>query len=175
MGEDKALLPFGNSPTLTQYQLSRLQKLFTNVYISCKSSSKFTFDANFIEDVKSNGVFAPTTGFISIFKELKNEEKIFVISVDSPFISEHEINTIINNDTHTVDATIARTEEGLQPMCGIYHKSLEVKFIEMLNKDTHRLGYLLQKSTTTYVSFIDSNPFLNLNNPQDYQKALTLI
>lgn len=27
MGEDKALLPFGNFKTLTQYQLTRLQKV----------------------------------------------------------------------------------------------------------------------------------------------------
>lgn len=175
MGEDKALLPFGDSHTLTEYQLTKLQKLFKNVYVSCKDSSKFTFDANFIEDIISNDIYAPTTGFLAIFKKLDTAEKIFVISVDTPFISKTEIETIIYNDNNTTDATIAKTQEGMQPMCGIYHKSLEKKFIEMLNNNTHKLGLLLKNSKTTYVSFESSLPFLNLNNPQDYKKALTLI
>ena len=78
MGEDKALLPFGDFPTLTQFQLNKLQKIFNNVYISCKDSSKFDFlkeneDAKFIEDVKTEDTFAPTTGFIAIFEKLKNK------------------------------------------------------------------------------------------------------
>lgn len=175
MGEDKSLLPFGDSPTLTQYQLLKLQKLFTHVYISCKDSSKFSFDANFIEDIGSNSIFAPTTGFVSIFKYLKDEERIFVISVDSPLISELEINTIFKSDKTTADATVAKTKEGIQPMCGIYHKSLEKEFKKMFIHNTHKLGYLLKKSNTTYVTFENSQSFLNLNNPKEYQEALLLI
>ena len=32
MGEDKALLAFGEFPTLTQFQLNKLQKIFKNVH-----------------------------------------------------------------------------------------------------------------------------------------------
>jgi molybdopterin-guanine dinucleotide biosynthesis protein A len=60
-------------------------------------------------------------------------------------------------------------------MCGIYHKSLEVKFLNMLKTDSHKLGYLLKNSKTTFVNFKDDKAFLNLNNPQEYKKALTLI
>ena len=174
MGEDKALLPFSNSPTLTQYQLHKLQKIFKNVYISCKSKDKFDFNANFIEDIKTENTFAPTTGFVAIFKELQ-EESFFAISVDAPFINALEIDKIIKSDILQNDATIARTSYGIQPMCGIYHRSLENKFITMLKEDNHKLGFLLKNSTTSYVDFEDDKAFLNLNNPNEYKEALTLI
>ena len=174
MGEDKSLLPFGSSPTLTQYQLQKLQKLFNNVYVSCKTKDKFNFSANFIEDIPTQNIFAPTTGFVAIFKELE-DEKIFVISVDSPFVSKKEIQELINADEDSLDATIASSPRGMQPMCGIYNRSLESKFIKMLQENSHKLGYLLKSSNTKYVHFENEKAFLNLNNPQEYQEALTLV
>ncbi len=174
MGEDKALLPFDTELTLTQYQLKKLTKLFKNVYISCKYSNKFSFDANFIEDIPTDNIFAPTTGFISIFNELE-AERIFVLSVDSPFVSQKEIQKLIDADSSSNEATIASTPRGIQPMCGIYHRCLEIKFKKMLKDDNHKLGYLLKNSNTNYVQFENEEAFLNLNNPQEYKQALTLI
>jgi len=181
MGEDKSLLPFGNFNTLTQFQYSRLSQIFKTVYISCKDSNKFDFDANFIEDVKTDSlnqgekaIYAPTAGFVAIFKELK-EERFFALSVDSPFVSEEEIEQLFENDIQNSDATIAKTEFGIQPMCGIYHRSLEVKFSEMLESNNHKLGFLLKSSNTTFINFENEKPFLNLNHPYEYEKALLLI
>ncbi|MCF6310486.1 MAG: molybdenum cofactor guanylyltransferase MobA [Sulfurimonas sp.] len=174
MGEDKSLLPFGDFDTLTQFQLFRLNKIFKTVYISCKDKSKFDFKTNYIEDVKTNSTYAPTAGFIAIYDEL-NENSFFAISVDSPFIGENEINKIIEIDSLHVDATVAKTTSGIQPMCGIYHRSLQNKFIDMLKDDNHKLEFLLKSSNTNFVEFNDEKPFLNLNHPHEYQEALKLI
>ncbi|MDA7818088.1 molybdenum cofactor guanylyltransferase MobA [Sulfurimonas sp.] len=174
MGEDKALLPFGGFDTLTQYQLTKLSKIFKTVYISCKDKSKFDFHANFIEDIRTDSVFAPTAGFVSIYKTL-HVEKFFVLSVDSPFVEEAEIKNLIESDTMQVDATIAKTKFGIQPMCGLYHNTLKDKFVEMLESNNHKIGFLLQQSNTVFVDFEDEKPFLNLNNPDEYKKALELI
>ena len=176
MGEDKALLPFGNFDTLTQYQLSRLQKIFKTVYISCKNKNKFSFDANFIEDVKTDNIYAPTAGFVAIFDSL-HVESFFALSVDSPFINEDIIHKLIETDSLHVeaDATIAKTPLGIQPMCGIYHRSLKSEFKKMLKEDNHKLGFLLKSSNTIHVEFKDEKTFLNLNNPHEYQEALKLL
>lgn len=174
MGEDKALLPFGKFKTLTEFQLSRLSKIFSNVYISCKDKNKFDFQANFLEDDDSINTFAPTAGFISAFKHLK-VQRFFAISVDSPFINFDVIQQLINADKPLNDATIAKTQNGLQPLCGIYHRSLEVKFQDMQKDDNHKLGFLLKSSKTEYVQCEDNQVFLNLNSPQDYKEALTLL
>ena len=174
MGEDKSLLPFAGFNTLTEFQLSRLNKSFKTVYISCKEKSKFNFEANFIEDVKTNSVFAPTAGFVAIFEELK-EDSFFALSVDAPFVSEKEISKIIDADSAELDATIAKTDFGTQPMCGVYHRSLEKEFSKMLQNDNHKLGFLLKSSNTTFVNFDDEKPFLNLNHPHEYKEALKLL
>lgn len=179
MGEDKSLLPFGGFDTLAQFQLFRLSKIFKTVYISCKDKNKFDFlkeneEENFIEDIKTDSVFAPTAGFMSVFQTL-HVNKFFAISVDSPFVGEDEINKIIEIDSSHVDATVAKTKSGVQPMCGIYHRSLQNKFIDMLKDDNHKLGFLLKSSNTNFVEFNDEKPFLNLNYPHEYQEALKLI
>jgi len=179
MGEDKSLLPFGEFNTLTEFQLSRLSKIFKTIYISCKTKNKFDFlkeneDAKFIEDVKTDSVYAPTAGFVAIYEQIK-EDSFFALSVDAPFVREDIINKIINSDSHVNDATIAKTQSGTQPMCGIYHRSLQKDFIDMLNSGNHKLGYLLKNSKTEFIFFEDEKPFLNLNYPHEYKEALGLI
>ena len=174
MEEDKSLLPFGSYPTLVQYQHARLSKIFSKVYISSKDRSKFDFDAHFIEDKPSYNVFAPTVGFVSIFETL-SVEKLFIISVDSPFVTQKEIKQLFIEDKNSYDATIAKTEDGIQPLCGIYHRSMLPYFYNMLQSDTHKLTKTLYEANTKFVFFDDKQPFLNLNYPHEYQEALKLL
>jgi molybdopterin-guanine dinucleotide biosynthesis protein A len=171
MGEDKALLPFGDSPTLSEYQLLRLSKLFSDIYISCNTKEKFSFQAKFIEDKNETDIAAPTFGFLSVFEALE-VERFFVISVDSPFVNETVIRKLIQEDCASYDATVAMTKDGVQPLCGVYHRSLEKEFLQMKESNSHKLGYLLKKSRTEKILFADDRAFLNLNNPQEYQEAL---
>ncbi len=170
MGQDKSLLPFGGYSSLAEYQYRRLSKLFTNVYISTKED-KFDFAADIIQDSPSQNIFAPTAGFNSMFKKLK-DERIFVLSVDTPFVGEEEIRRLLESDNEELDAVIARTASGSQPMCGIYHRSLMPSFEQMLKEGNHRLGQLLKKSKTLFVDFNDERPFANLNHPHEYEEAL---
>jgi molybdopterin-guanine dinucleotide biosynthesis protein A len=177
MGEDKALLPFGGFDTLTQFQLDKLSKLFKNVYISCKNKNKFdpyNLDAQFVEDLDAQDIYAPTLGFISVFEKLQCE-RFFAISVDTPFIDAQIISKILEADSDHNDTTIARLHSKLQPMCGIYHKSLVDDFTKMLKENNHKLGFLLKSANTAYVDFQDEKPFLNLNNPSEYKEAQELI
>ncbi|WP_297441600.1 molybdenum cofactor guanylyltransferase MobA [Sulfurimonas sp.] len=174
MGEDKALLPFADFDTLTQYQYNRLSKLFSNVYISCKDKSKFHFPAAFIEDAKGLDIYAPTLGFVTAFKELK-EERFFALSVDSPFVGEDEIQKLLLSNNTNVNAVIAQTQEGMQPLCGIYSRTLLPKFEKMLDENNHKLGLLLKNTNTTFVYFDNKNAFANLNHPNEYQEALKII
>ena len=178
MGEDKALLPFAEFPTLAQYQLNKLSKIFQSVYISCKSKENFDFlteneQVNFIEDANKD-LFAPTSAFISIFSQL-NVEKFFAISVDTPFIDEQIMQTLLDQDSDSNDATVATLNEQIQPLCGIYHRSLLDSFVEMEKNNIHKLGYLLKKSNTKLVDSKNENKFLNLNTKEEYKKALEII
>jgi len=173
MGADKALLPFGNYTTLTEFQYSRLSKIFKTVYISCKEKEKFTFDANFIID-ETTTTYAPTAGFIATFEALQ-AQRFFAISVDTPFVSKKEISNLIKEDKVESHATIAKTPLGMHPLCGIYHHSLYKYFLQMQKNDNHKLGFLLKNSQVTYVLFEDENLFANLNHPHEYEDAIKRI
>lgn len=169
MGEDKALLPFGDCPTLLEFQYKRLKQIFQDVYISCKDASIFEFEAEFIEDEKD--IFAPTIGFVSAFNSL-HVKQIFVLSVDTPFIRKEQIESLLRHKDEDYDAIIATTKTGTHPLCGLYNASLHVKFQEMMARDTHKLSKLLKDSNTLYVQFDDDSNFLNLNFQDEYQEAL---
>jgi len=173
MGEDKSLLPFGGCNSLAEYQYRRLSLLFKKVYISAKEA-KFDFEADLIEDTPAQQVFAPTAGFDALFKHLKSE-RVFVLSVDTPFVGEEEIASLLESDRDELDAVIAKTPSGTHPMCGIYHRSLAPAFETMLKEDNHRLGQLLKQANTVYVPFESEIPFSNLNHPHEYKEALKLL
>lgn len=170
MGEDKSLLPFGEFPTLTQFQYERLKNLFERVYISTKTADKFDFSAEFILD-PIDVDYAPTAGFVSIFREIM-DERIMVLSVDTPFVDASVFQALIDADNTQLDAVIAKTAEGSHPLCGLYHRSLLGEFERMLAEGDHRLGKLLASSKTHYVYFEDETLFMNLNHPHEYEEAL---
>ncbi|MFA6145366.1 MAG: molybdenum cofactor guanylyltransferase MobA [Sulfurimonas sp.] len=171
MGSDKSLLPFGGYSTLAEFQTKRLSELFTHIYISTKTADKFDFEANFILDPQSVD-FAPTAGFVSAFRILECE-RIFVLSVDTPFVDEKTIRKLIEEDSDDLDAVIAKTSSGSHPLCGIYHRSLLEEFERMLCEGDHRLGKLLNISNTHFVSFENDDAFMNLNHPHEYEAALS--
>ena len=171
MGQDKSLLPFGGYSSLAQFQYARLSKLFTHVFISTKTADKFDFAANFILD-PLNADYAPTSGFVGAFEKLQGD-RIFALSVDSPFIDEETITKLLEADKPDFDAIIAKTPCGIHPMTGIYHVSLLEQFSRMLREGDHRLGKLLAMSNTHYVEFINEELFMNLNHPHEYHEALS--
>ncbi|OQX60115.1 MAG: molybdenum cofactor guanylyltransferase [Helicobacteraceae bacterium 4484_230] len=171
MGRDKSLLPFGGFETLAQYQYERLKKIFNRVCISAKEADKFDFEADVIPDIVETGIFAPTAGFVSVFEHL-DDDRIFVLSVDTPFVGREEISALIKADKPSLDAVVAKTDSGIHPMCGIYHRSLLRQFREMLYNDNHRLGQLLKSSQADFIFFGDDSAFANLNQPHEYEEAL---
>lgn len=165
---DKALLAFGGYDTLSEFQYARLSACFDRVYISTKLD-KFNFKANFIKD--KSEVFAPTIALLSIFEEL-NEDRVFLISVDTPFIMVETIKEIMAYEGEIV---VAKSPNGIEPLCGIYSKSLIPKIKEMIKSDNHKLNYLIKNSDSSFIEFKNENEFLNVNRVEDYNKALILI
>ncbi len=168
MGEDKALLPFAGYNTLAEFQYSRLSKLFKHVTISAKEN-KFDFDCVVIEDIYEE--HSPLVGIISIFKTLQIEE-VFILSVDAPFVESDTIEKILNCEENNADVIVAQSPSGVQPLCGLYKKSILPFAEQQLAKNNHRLGDLLRLAKTHYVQFDEDLPFTNLNHPKEYQQAL---
>ncbi len=172
MKEDKSLLPFGAKNSLTQYQYERLKPHFKKVYISSKQN-KFNFikdDKTLILDENLES-FSPIVALKSILKKL-NEKKVFIITVDTPFVSISSIKEIVKN-SKDFDICVAQTQR-THNLCGVFSSSILPKIDEMIEKDIHKVSFLLKNSKTKCLNFLDEDEFINLNNPEDYQKALKI-
>lgn len=168
MGEDKALLPFGSYKTLAEFQYNKLQKHFKNVYISTKED-KFDFDAPLLYDMHKDS--SPLVAILSIFEVLKIDS-IFILSVDVPFVSQEVIDKIIQEDKDKYDVLIAQSPSGIQPLCGLYKKSILLQANKQYKKRNHKLKDLLSCVNVCHVFFEVDEPFANINHPIDYKDAL---
>jgi len=171
MGMDKALLPFGGYTSLVQYQYERLRILFEEVYISTKKD-KFDFNANLIHD--NYKVSSPLAGIVSVFETLE-ADRIFILSVDAPFVSKTVIKKLIEKDKEEFDAVVAKSQSGLQPLCAIYKRSLLPLAKNQLENNRQKLTTLLEKGKSLSVMFEKDILFTNLNYPEEYKDALLRI
>ena len=92
MGRDKALLPFPLEP-LAIYMSKKLSPFFSKVYLSLKDPAPFAlYDPLVI--VEGGEEFAPMIGIKEAFAKIESE-KIFFISVDTPFVTQEVIDSLL--------------------------------------------------------------------------------
>lgn len=170
MGEDKSLLPFGSYSSMIEYQYNRLKPYFKEVYISSKIN-KFDFNANIIYD--NHDIYSPMVALKAIFEYLQNDEKVFIITVDTPLVSLETIENLISN-SNNYDATIAQSPSKTHNLCGVFTHSLYTNISQLLTDDIHKINYLLKLSNVNYIIFSNNDEFININEPYEYQNLLSL-
>lgn len=165
MGTDKALLPFGGFDSLAQFQYDKFSKIFSSVYLSAKEN-KFDFECNFLKDCDSE-IFSPLIALKSAIENSRGD-RVFVIAVDYPFISNASVARLIQNETNS-KITIAKTTQN-HNLCGIYSKKILPKIEELLAQNIHKIGTLLSSVETCVLVFDDDEEFCNINFKTEYDK-----
>ena len=173
MGEDKSLLPFSNSNSLTQYQYDKLTPYFSEIYLSSKIDKfDFSFNKEKYLILDEGEVFSPIVALQTIFKTIKTS-KVFVITVDTPLVSVESIDKLIKESINS-EICVAKTER-THNLCGVFSTELEKFINKMLINDIHKVGYLLKNNNTKYIEFLHDDEFINLNNKDEYKRALSII
>ena len=168
MGTDKALLPFYEFSSLAKFQHHKLSKLFSTVYLSAKNN-KFDFECNFLQDCDMAN-FSPLIALKSAI-EASDSDRVFIIAVDYPFISQQSITKLIQNETgHEI--IIAKTIQN-HNLCGIYTKKVLPKIDELISNNIHKIGYLISISNHITIDFKDNDEFCNLNFKSQYDKIFS--
>jgi molybdopterin-guanine dinucleotide biosynthesis protein A len=170
MGRDKALLPFGGSPTLAQYQYGRLIRLFPKVSISTKTD-KFPFRAPLILDRAEES--SPMIALATVLKTVASDA-VFILGVDLPFVDEAVIQRLLQSfaDNPEAEAVLPVTPTGAEPLCAIYSRRLLPGIEASIDQGNHRLQSLLEEKKTLRIPFEDPAPFANLNHPEEYEQAM---
>ena len=169
MGEDKSLLPFSSSKTLIEYQYNRLKPYFKNIYISSKVD-KFDFlekECLILDENKD--VFSPILALDTIFKKFQNQ-KIFIITVDTPFVSIDTIAKLIE-ESKDCDICIAQTEK-THNLCGVFSSNISLTIKTMIENDIHKIWFLIKNNIYKIIELPNNNEFLNINHRDDYEIAL---
>ena len=172
MGEDKSLLPFYTSNTLIEYQYKRLKPYFKDIYISSKID-KFDFlEKEFLILDENKEIFSPILALNTIFNKFSNK-KIFIITVDTPFVSIETINELINQ-SNEVDICIGETEK-THNLCGIFSSNINSFIKNMIENDIHKIFYLIKNNNHKIIHFDNNDEFININNKNEYIKASNII
>ena len=172
MGEDKSLLPFSTSNTLIEYQYARLKPYFKNIYISSKID-KFDFlEKEFLILDENKEIFSPILALNTIFNKFPNQ-KIFIITVDTPFVSIQTINELITQ-SNEVDICIGETEK-THNLCGVFSSNINGFIKDMIKNDIHKIFYLIKNNHHKIIHFDNNDEFININNKNEYQKSLEII
>jgi len=169
MGEDKALLPFGGYPSLAEYQYRRLLPWFGRVALSSREM-KFPFEAPVILDRVSEA-HSPMVALASVLSKA-DADAVFIISVDMPFVDAPLIGKLY--DAYEADSSIriavARSDQGAEPLCGVYSRSLLPQTRRLLQEGEHRMQALLAEVASVEVGCDRPEIFANLNTPEDYRR-----
>lgn len=168
MGEDKALLPFGEYATLGEYQYEKMSLFFENVYISCKSAKKFGaaklsyIEEDFIE-------FAPILGMINSFEKL-GADKVFFIGVDIPLVSKEVIDRLHKVSLELDKSVRAYSDNMPHNLVSIIDKRAYLGLKNLVKNGEYKLGLLKKEGLIEDVVFEEIEAFTNLNTKDEYER-----
>ena len=118
---------------------------------------------------KNKNIFSPILALDTIFEKFK-DQKIFIITVDTPFVSVDSIYKLIK-ESKDYDICVAQTEK-THNLCGVFSSNISSTIKTMIQNDIHKIGYLLNNSIHKILNFPNDGEFININNKDDYKIAL---
>ena len=161
-----------NGKSLTENVYENLNKVFKDVYVVGKENHFPNY--NFVSDLEP--VQCPLNGIITA---LENSQKdwIFAIACDLPFITSSTINYLFAQFELKEQIVLPKINDRLQPLCAFYNKSVlnHFKNAIMLGHYSLILSFdqLLVNKVAVDNKFEDQ--FLNINYPEDLERALKIL
>jgi len=170
MGTNKALLEVDGVP-IVQRVASAMTAVFEDVRIVADDASPYAFlNLGMIHDVwKKTG---PLGGLHAALYSTA-APRVFVLGCDAPFVTPDLIQFILQQ-TAGSPITVVSDENGVQPLCGLYDKSLLRDMEARLEAGNHRLLDLLEASGASVIPLNTAHPWYrkgllaNINTPAEY-------
>ncbi|MCJ7800838.1 MAG: molybdenum cofactor guanylyltransferase [Candidatus Marinimicrobia bacterium] len=168
---DKSLIML-NGQTLTEIIHKKLSTNFHNVFIVGKENHFPNY--NFMKDIEP--VQCPLNGIVTALEHNQNDW-IFIIACDLPLVKMETINNLYNNIKLNTRVVVPFVNDNLQPLCAFYHKSVLNDFHYAIDKGYYSLMKLLRhiESVKVTIPIEDEEQFLNINNPEDLERAEELL
>ena len=174
-GRDKAFLEFQNKQIITSLA-EECQKVCNQVLIVSDSGQKFSL--NNVEEIGDNFQDAGPMGGLQAGLEAADNDICFLVACDMPLVTADLIRVFLENvEEHQI--LLAKNGDDIEPMFGIYRKSLLPKVEEFLRLGRRSLLNLLKVADVGFLSeeiwgSVTSckDVFFNINFKEDYDKLL---
>lgn len=173
MGRSKALLPYGGS-TFIESRYLQMQKLFSQILLVANEPDEFThLNVEVVKDVLPHR--GPLVGILSALL-VSAYDHAFVIACDMPLVKAKTMREMCQRRS-AYAVVVAEHAEGLEPLLGVYAKSIIGALEEAVFADRLKAAdFLASINAGTYK--IKTNPaglptYFNVNTPSDYSRVLT--
>ena len=129
------------------------------------------FNLRVVEDIyKGNG---PLSGIHSALIN-STTDKVLCIACDMPLITQNVLN-VIGNYNGEYDVLVPRVNERLQPLCGIYSKSILPKIEKAIKENNNKLQLLIRSLNLKVIEGDDKSKFIerdfsNINTEKEYRE-----
>jgi len=173
-GRDKAMLMF-NELTLLDITYRELKSISNDIRIIGNVRKKSSIpDELFLSDmVKNRG---PMGGLYTALKYFN--KTVLLASCDMPFLKREHYRYLIGQMDQSKDATIARSDKGLEPLFALYQPDLIPQIERRIANKSYAMHQLINQLNVKIVDFSTSVNisylFFNINTLRDYKKALYL-
>ena len=168
-GENKALYLFKDKPMIS-HVIEQISSVSQNVVIIGKNEKLYEpFGYPVIEDL-----LPYQTPLAGIYTGLMNSNTYwnFFIACDMPFFSSENLLRLIEaipKDKPDLEIIAPKTEQGIEPMAALYHKSLGPSIVEN-QKEIHSLKGFIRSRNHLLIDFKSSVPFRNINTKDQLDK-----
>ena len=181
MGQNKALLPFGGVP-LIEFIVKRGKSLTNDILITTNEVEAF----GFLQLPLYPDRLSLRGALVGMYTALNAAQRpmVAVIGCDMPFFSPELLAFQVRQfDGKEIDAVIPRSRGGLEPLHGVYRREPCLPAIQRaLENETYSLMSWLALLRVQEIADEqihpfdrDSRVFINLNTPEEYNQAETLI
>ncbi len=178
MGQDKTFLEVAGQPVIERV-IDRVQPLTDDLLISTNSPEKFRrFGLRLVGDVYPNkGVLGGIYSALRAARHLRT----LVVACDMPFLNPNLLR-YLSDLSLLADITVpVPTPPSPEPLCAVYSKTCLHPIEARLQTDQLQVSSLFDEVSVRYVyrdEIAQFDPdfytFININTPDDWQRAQTL-
>ncbi len=171
MEKDKALLLLDGETFINRISNLLKDNFHSSIIITDKDEEYYSADLKIHHDIyKSCG---PLGGIHSALVNAE-AESVFIISCDLPVITADIIRQLL---IHSADVVVPSYKNIIQPLCGIYRRSLLPSLETFLNNGGRKVHDFIKAVNSIVVPFdslnFSVNPFMSINTPEQYEAFIS--
>lgn len=172
MGTNKALLKLGNQ-TVIEKVIEEMRPITAELIVVTNTFEDYEFlGLPLVADLRKG--LGPLAGLEAGLLASSNERNM-VVACDMPFISQ-SLAKLLLDQLADYDAAVPNVEGRLHPLFAAYRKSCLTEIQESLDENQLRMraffDRILLKVVNEPLNQMDSMSLFNMNEPQEYEKAV---